>query len=73
MRRILCTALAAVLAGCASAAEAAERLVRTQDEFRRAVEQAKPGDDIVLASGEWRDFQILLRGRGATDSRRAAR
>ncbi|MBC6983424.1 right-handed parallel beta-helix repeat-containing protein [Caulobacter sp. 17J80-11] len=47
-----------------TAAEAAERLVRTQDEFRRAVDQAAPGDEIVLANGEWRDFEILLRGHG---------
>ena len=45
--------------------EAAERtLVRTQDEFRRAVDGADAGDTIVLANGEWRDFQIVLRGRG---------
>lgn len=39
-------------------------LVATQDQFRTAVEAARPGDTIVLEDGEWSDFEILFTGRG---------
>lgn len=49
---------------CASDASAAQIKVRDQAQFRAAVKSVKPGDEIVLADGEWRDFKILLEGRG---------
>uniref|UniRef100_UPI00281114F9 polysaccharide lyase 6 family protein n=1 Tax=Phenylobacterium sp. TaxID=1871053 RepID=UPI00281114F9 len=55
----------AVLLASASNAAAERMLVRSQEEYRRAVAEADPGDTIVLAKGEWRDFEIVLRGRGA--------
>ena len=45
----------------------AERLVRTQDEYREAVKNAEPGDTIVLADGEWRDFEVVFAGQGRPD------
>ena len=42
-------------------------LVRTQDEYRRAASNPQPGDVIVLANGEWRDFEIVLTGRGTPE------
>jgi poly(beta-D-mannuronate) lyase len=66
MRAVLKLALGALVVLSVEGAEAAERrLVRTQQEFRKAVEAAGPGDVIVLANGEWKDFPIVLRGRGA--------
>lgn len=44
---------------------AAERiLVRDQAAYRQAARTLAPGDEIVLADGEWRDFQILFEGQG---------
>ncbi|MDO9588546.1 MAG: polysaccharide lyase 6 family protein [Brevundimonas sp.] len=45
-------------------AKAADMLARTQGEFAAAVRQARAGDTITLADGEWRDFQILFTGQG---------
>lgn len=45
-------------------AKAGDVLVRDQSGFAAAVRQARPGDTITLADGEWRDFQILFTGQG---------
>lgn len=42
-------------------------LVRSQDQYRQVAANLKPGDVIVLANGEWRDFEIELSGRGTTE------
>ncbi len=42
------------------------RLVHTQAEYEDAVETLAPGDTIMLANGEWRDFEILFTGKGAS-------
>lgn len=42
-------------------------LVQTQDEYRKAAAKPQPGDVIVLANGEWKDFEIVLTGRGTPD------
>jgi poly(beta-D-mannuronate) lyase len=42
-------------------------LVRTPVEFASALSRLKPGDILTLADGEWRDFQIVFTGQGATD------
>lgn len=52
-----------MLLGAASA-QAERILVRDQAAYRRAAASLRPGDEIVLANGEWRDFQILFEGRG---------
>ncbi len=59
-----------LLLACAVAPQAGgeEMLVRSQQEYRRAVERAQPGDAIVLANGTWRDFEILLTGEGLPDA-----
>ncbi|NIP19384.1 MAG: alginate lyase, partial [Xanthomonadales bacterium] len=38
--------------------------VHDQAEYRDAVKNAGPGDTIVLANGEWKDFEILFTGEG---------
>ncbi|MEG3181387.1 polysaccharide lyase 6 family protein [Sphingomonas sp. LT1P40] len=43
---------------------AADHLVRDQAGYAAAVKKAAPGDRILLADGEWRDFQIVLHTRG---------
>ena len=47
-----------------ASARAAEHLVADQTEYRRALERAAPGDAIILADGEWRDFEIVFAARG---------
>ncbi len=44
--------------------EAAEIKVESQQAFRAAVKSLEPGDTIVLANGEWKDFEILFTGEG---------
>ena len=57
-------AIASALALAAHAAQAAETLVRTQQEYGEAVRSARPGDTIILADGEWRDFEIVFAAEG---------
>ncbi|MCY4656764.1 MAG: polysaccharide lyase 6 family protein, partial [Gammaproteobacteria bacterium] len=42
-------------------------LVHTQDEFHEATKDLKPGDEITLANGTWRDFEIVFEGQGTED------
>lgn len=42
-------------------------LVRSQEAYRKAASKAQAGDVIVLANGEWRDFEIVLTGRGTRE------
>lgn len=51
----------------ASPAMAREVLVSTQSEYRAAVEALQPGDTVVLANGEWRDFEIMFTGEGTAE------
>src|SRR5687768_14215923 len=62
-------AIALSLLAIASArAGAAEILVGTPAEYRAAAADLQPGDTVVLANGEWRDFQIVFSGRGTAAS-----
>jgi poly(beta-D-mannuronate) lyase len=63
MKRILI--VLACLAG--GLAQAGEILVRSQDAYRDALKAAKAGDTIVLANGDWRDFEVLFTGRGTAE------
>lgn len=40
------------------------QLVRSQDEYRKVAQNLQPGDIVVLANGEWRDFEIVFAGKG---------
>ena len=64
MIRITLIVLSAVLSPMALAETL---LVSTQDEYDDAVDELEPGDTIMLANGEWRDFEILFTGRGDLD------
>jgi poly(beta-D-mannuronate) lyase len=43
-------------------------IVSTQDDFVDAVSDAQPGDHIVLADGNWVDFDALLEANGTADA-----
>ena len=48
----------------AAVAQAAEHLVTDQAAYRSALERVAPGDAIMLADGEWRDFEIVFAAKG---------
>lgn len=60
----LACALIILLAGPAMAKDI---LVSTQQQYKEAVDAAQSGDAIVLADGEWRDFEILFTGEGTAE------
>jgi poly(beta-D-mannuronate) lyase len=67
-RRILLSAL--LLLACPTLQtqlHAKEILVRDRNAYERAVPTLAPGDTLVLADGEWRDFQLLFTGKGRAD------
>lgn len=55
----------AMLVSTAHPALARDMLVSDQAQYKAAVKKAQPGDTIILADGEWRDFQIVFTGTGA--------
>ncbi|MBR2175186.1 chondroitinase-B domain-containing protein [Sphingopyxis sp.] len=54
-----------MLASTAHPALARDLLVADQAQYKAAVKKAQPGDTIILADGEWRDFQIVFTGTGS--------
>ncbi len=48
----------------ANAVSAKERLVATQEEYKKAVKKLRPGDTIVLKNGVWKDFEVVFMGKG---------
>ena len=43
------------------------RLVHDREEYAVASKSLRPGDTVVLADGEWRDFELLFKGEGKPD------
>jgi poly(beta-D-mannuronate) lyase len=56
-----------MLVSTAHPALARDLLVADQAQYRAAVKKALPGDTIILANGEWRDFQIVFTGTGTAE------
>jgi poly(beta-D-mannuronate) lyase len=40
------------------------KLVKTLEQFNKAVESLQPGDDSVLANGTWKDVELVFKGKG---------
>ena len=55
-----------LFAACAawSPLAAEHYFVRNQNEYAHALKQIEAGDIIILANGEWRDFEIVITGKG---------
>lgn len=49
-------------------ASAEEYLVSNQREYSETIKTLNAGDTVVLANGEWRDFEILFQGKGKEGS-----
>jgi poly(beta-D-mannuronate) lyase len=60
--------LVLVLLVAAVPAYAEHYFVRNQSEYEHALKQAEAGDVIILANGEWRDFEIVITGKGRKDA-----
>ncbi len=52
------------LCGVSTSALAEHYYVRNQNEYAHALKQIEAGDIIILANGEWRDFELVITGRG---------
>ncbi|MBU2978134.1 polysaccharide lyase 6 family protein [Alteromonas sp. C1M14] len=44
------------------------QIVKNIDQFNAAVKQAKAGDTIVMANGEWHDVELVLTGSGTEEN-----
>jgi poly(beta-D-mannuronate) lyase len=54
----------AIIVGLAGSLAAEETLVKDVAEFDEAAKWARPGDEIVLADGQWRDAKLVVRCLG---------
>ena len=43
------------------------KLVKNIEQFNKAVASVKPGDEIVLANGIWRDVELVLKAKGSAN------
>ncbi|GER00325.1 hypothetical protein JCM17845_09480 [Iodidimonas gelatinilytica] len=50
-----------------SAANAENYRVTDQAAYKKAVKALQPGDTLILANGEWRDFEMVFEARGTKD------
>jgi poly(beta-D-mannuronate) lyase len=53
-----------VLALAAVSLSAEDHLVRNPAEYDAAAKAVRAGDAIILANGEWRDFELVITGKG---------
>jgi poly(beta-D-mannuronate) lyase len=63
---LLLTTLA-LLVGCQPNGNLTSVLVSNASELKEAISNAKPGTEIVMAKGEWRDIQIRFIGNGTKE------
>ncbi|NDW14552.1 alginate lyase [Alteromonas genovensis] len=48
--------------------DAADYVVSSQEEYKNVSSSLTPGDTIILTSGVWQDFEILLEGEGTSEA-----
>ena len=63
---LLLTALA-ISTGCQQNKTLSSTFVANTDELTEAIASAKPGSEIVMANGIWKDLQIKFFGRGTVE------
>ncbi|MEM9232694.1 MAG: polysaccharide lyase 6 family protein [Pseudomonadota bacterium] len=65
------TCLLIILASCLTMigqAAATDYLVRNQSAYQEALSRTEPGDRILLADGEWKDFEIVFEATGTEEN-----
>jgi len=63
---VLAAVFIVIALGCVSHGVAKETLVNTPEEFNRAVKSLSAGDTIVMADGNWSDFEMVFKGFGTS-------
>ena len=48
---------------------AKDYLVENQKAYKKAAKNLKPGDNIILKNGEWKNFEIIFQGEGTEDNK----
>ncbi len=66
LARLCLVVLAAWLSAVPALAE--NHFVRNQNEYAAALRGVEAGDVIILANGEWRDFDLVITGQGRADA-----
>jgi len=56
-----------IISACGEKRDSKGTLVTNQDELAVTIKKAKPGDNIVLANGVWKDVQIKFYGTGTKE------
>lgn len=54
--------------GCRKTPVIESLLVDNNEELKSAIDEAQPGDVIVLANGVWKDVEIEFKGQGTKDN-----
>jgi len=54
--------------GCQESTIKPSSIANNNDELRKALANAKPGDNIVMANGDWKDIQIKITSSGNEDN-----
>ncbi len=66
LTRLSLVVMVAWLAAAPALAE--DHLVQNQEEYAAALSDVEAGDVIILANGEWRDFDLVITGQGRADA-----
>lgn len=64
MKYLALIALSTVLLGCGEQKGINKLFVSNTDELTEAISNAKPGAEIIMVDGEWKDVQIRFTGHG---------
>lgn len=68
MKNVLLSIISlALLVGCQQNGNSVSVLVSNEVELTDAISSAKPGTEIVMVKGEWKDIQIRFNGNGTED------
>lgn len=55
------------LISCQNSGSSKSSVVTNAAELATAIKDAKPGTEIVMANGDWKDIEIRLTGKGTAD------
>jgi len=64
---LLFFAIIILFSGCENTEATSGILVKNPDALNQAIVDAQPGDEIIMANGEWNDIRIRFYGKGTED------